>query len=60
MGLVAVAKYSEDVEFHRSGIIYAIKVWLQMVKLDQVGEKTKAVLITSRRKNNNVKILVQN
>lgn len=51
-----VFQHTENVEPYGSEIIYALKFWLWIVKLDLADEKTEADLIISRRKNSTSKI----
>ena len=60
LAVVAIAKHPEDVELYANEAIHTIKSWLRMAKLDLADEKTEAVLITNRRKNNTVTIRVGN
>ncbi|CAD7093684.1 unnamed protein product [Hermetia illucens] len=60
LAVVAIAKHPENVELYANEAIHTIKSWLRMAKLDLADEKTEAVLITNRRKNNTVTIQVGN
>lgn len=54
-------KKRADVELYGSKRIHAVKVWLQMVKMDLAKDKMEAILITkSIRKDDSVLVRVGN
>lgn len=60
LAVVVIAKQFVNMELYGSKTIHGIEVWLRMVKLYLASEKTKAVIITNRKKTKSIQIRVGN